>query len=211
MNQKEFNGSQDYWNKEARRYDLAIKLLNPNFISDDSNLIPWSLINDKTVLEVACGTGLITVHLFSAKKLIISDVSESMLEICQHRLSKLGKKPDEAHLASALDLPFDDQTIEVLVCGNLLHLLADPKQALSEFKRVLVPGEVLISPTFCHGHNILSKSVSYILRASGFPVVSRFRGPDLITTISSGGFKVVKQELIAGIIPVKNVISVVGA
>lgn len=81
---------------------------------------------------------------------------QSMLSVLRHRTQALSN-PALSNLqvrqADALHLPFADASFDHVLIANLWHLLPEPSLALAEAMRVLQPGGVLITPTFCHGAN----------------------------------------------------------
>lgn len=53
--------------------------------------------------------------------------------------------PDQ--VADAHELPFKDNSYEIVICREVLEHVKDPKKVLSELHRVLVPGGVLLLST----------------------------------------------------------------
>src|SRR4051812_33345045 len=80
-----------------------------------SNRIDASSV--KLALELASGTGRATSHLRnvipSSAKLIASDVSTDMLAVAKEKLK--GKKI-EWQIIDAQELPFEDNSIDLIVC-----------------------------------------------------------------------------------------------
>jgi SAM-dependent methyltransferase len=95
-----------------------------------------------SVLEIACGTGIVTRHLRDrlpkSAKLVASDLNEAMLA---YAAAKFG--PDDAvewKQADATSLPFADASFDAVVCQFGLMFVPDKLAALREVHRVLVPG-----------------------------------------------------------------------
>lgn len=95
-----------------------------------------------TVLELACGTGIVTRRLRdrlgSEARLIATDLNEAMLRYAARKF-----KPDDAiewKQADATDLPFAGQSFDAVVCQFGLMFVPDKEKALSEAYRVLKPG-----------------------------------------------------------------------
>lgn len=97
------------------------------------------------VLEIAAGTGVVTRALLQAlprsSEIIATDLNPAMLDrAAAHTLSR----PVAFQQADAMDLPFDDQSFDVVVCQFGVMFFPDKGKALSEARRVLRPGGALI-------------------------------------------------------------------
>jgi SAM-dependent methyltransferase len=97
------------------------------------------------VLEVACGTGIVTRRLREAlpasATLVATDLNEPMVEYAR------GAVPDPAIVwqqADAQALPFEDSSFDVVVCQFGFMFLPDKAQGFREARRVLRPGGVLL-------------------------------------------------------------------
>ena len=97
---------------------------------------------DASVLELACGTGIVTRRLRdrlgSEVRLIATDLNDAMLSYAARKF-----KPEDAiewKQADAADLPFADQSFDAVVCQFGLMFVPDKERALSETYRVLKPG-----------------------------------------------------------------------
>jgi SAM-dependent methyltransferase len=98
------------------------------------------------VLEIACGTGLVTRNLRErlgpSTRLVATDVSKPMLDYAR---AKLGARNDiEWRDADAMKLPFKDGAFVAVVCGFGLMFMPDRQAALKEARRVLEQGGTLL-------------------------------------------------------------------
>jgi ubiquinone/menaquinone biosynthesis C-methylase UbiE len=102
------------------------------------------------VLEVACGTGIVTRQLRGAlplgSRLVATDLSEPMLSFARRKFE--GDSTIEWQQADALDLPFADQSFDAVVCQFGLMFVPDKAAALREAFRVLKPGGQLLLNTW---------------------------------------------------------------
>jgi ubiquinone/menaquinone biosynthesis C-methylase UbiE len=92
-----------------------------------------------SVLELACGTGILTrvlrTHLPSKVKLIATDLNEPMF---RQAAAKFGKNERVRWSeADACDLPFDDQKFDAVVCQFGIMFVPDKALAAREAYRVL--------------------------------------------------------------------------
>ncbi len=126
--------------------------------------------NNLKVLDLATGTGDQIIALLERssriRKIVGVDLSHEMLEI--GRL-KMKKKP-YAHkvslkTASALELPFRDESFDVVTISFGIRNMTDVLQALSEAKRVLKPkGRLLILEGSIPKHKIMRRCHLFYLR-----------------------------------------------
>jgi ubiquinone/menaquinone biosynthesis C-methylase UbiE len=96
----------------------------------------------KDVLELACGTGIVTRHLRERlgdeTRLVATDFSDDMLKVA--RAKPPLSKPVEWKVADATDLPFKDGSFDAVVCQFGVMFFPDREKAMREMFRVLRPG-----------------------------------------------------------------------
>jgi len=94
------------------------------------------------VLELACGTGIVTRRLRermpASARLVATDLNEPMLLIAKRRLE--GAPGVEWRQADACALPFPPASFDAVVCQYGLMFVPDKPAAFREARRVLVPG-----------------------------------------------------------------------
>jgi SAM-dependent methyltransferase len=114
------------------------------FAADIAERLPATLPGD--VLEIACGTGLVTRRLRErldpAVRLVASDLSKPMLDYARAKLSDY--KSIEWREADAAKLPFADVEFGAVVCSFGLMFVPDKSAAFGEIRRVLKPGGILL-------------------------------------------------------------------
>jgi ubiquinone/menaquinone biosynthesis C-methylase UbiE len=98
------------------------------------------------VLEIACGTGLVTrrlrERLDSAVRLVATDLSKAMLDYAR---GKPGERSDiEWREADAVRLPFGDGEFGSVVCAFGVMFVPDKQAAFGEARRVLKEGGILL-------------------------------------------------------------------
>ena len=98
------------------------------------------------VLEVACGSGIVTRRLREAlpvgATLVATDLNEAMVEYARAAVPEPGI---EWRAADAQALPFEDSSFDAVVCQFGLMFLPDKVQGFREARRVLRPGGVLLA------------------------------------------------------------------
>jgi ubiquinone/menaquinone biosynthesis C-methylase UbiE len=115
------------------------------------------------VLEIAAGTGRVTRHIReripAAAKLIASDISEEMLSEAKKKLSHLDI---EWQNVDAQQLPFADNSIDLVVCCFGYMFVPDKPKAFAETYRVLKPGGMFLFTTW---DSLEQNKASYISRS----------------------------------------------
>jgi ubiquinone/menaquinone biosynthesis C-methylase UbiE len=97
------------------------------------------------ILEIACGTGRVTNRLqknLPDAEIMATDISADMIAVAVEKLS--GTKNISWKVADALDLPFEDDEFDVIVCQFGVMFFADRKKGVAEAWRVLKDGGTFI-------------------------------------------------------------------
>ncbi|HET7728580.1 MAG TPA: class I SAM-dependent methyltransferase [Usitatibacter sp.] len=98
------------------------------------------------VLEIACGTGLMTRHLRERldprRTLVATDLSEAMLDYARGKLA--GLHGIEWRQADATKLPVADGEFAAVVCSFGVMYARDRPALFAEMRRVLQPGGLLV-------------------------------------------------------------------
>ncbi len=98
------------------------------------------------VLEVGCGTGVLTTHLSlrigSAVTLVATDLNEPMLAVARQGCADLPTVMWQ--VADAIALPFEDASFAAVVSQFCFMFVPDRVAAFREARRVLAPGGQLI-------------------------------------------------------------------
>jgi len=109
-----------------------------------------SLASGERVLDLACGTGVVTVNaarsVAAHGAVLGTDLSGQMIEVAKQRAleQQLSNVSFQRMDAEALDLP--DASFDVVLCAQVLEHVDDPVQALRELARVTRSGgRVLLS------------------------------------------------------------------
>jgi SAM-dependent methyltransferase len=101
------------------------------------------------VVEIAAGTGRVTRHIRQsippAAKLIASDISDDMLAVAK---KKLGHLAIEWQNIDAQQLPFKDNSIDLVICCFGYMFVPDKAKAFAEVHRVLKPGGQFLFTTW---------------------------------------------------------------
>lgn len=133
----------EYFDRIAGRYDSWYRTKTGSYVDRTEKRLIFSMMRSKKgkALDLGCGTGNYTVELHKRGFDVVGvDLSEKMLEIAR------GKLPDvEFVRASAYNLPFNDESFDLVLSVTMFEFLREPERAVREIHRVLKPGgEVII-------------------------------------------------------------------
>ena len=187
-----------FWDRVSGIYDLFGKIYNGKVNRKMCAAVVKELRTDDRVLECACGTGLITAAAAGkCRELVATDYSEGMLK--QTR-KKCGSFPNvKIRSADILDLPFPDESFDVVIAANVIHLLDDPYKALSELDRVCRPGGKLIIPTYVNKEK--AKGFDKTIDKAGANFRQDFTYESYREFFAEAGFVKICTRLIDGRVP----------
>lgn len=188
----------DFWDKNAGRYDRFMRKDRAAY--DEMYELIRPIVRHKTVLELATGTGLIAKHIVNAAAHIeATDASPEMIAE-----AKRNNRSAKLHFSvqDMFRLPYANQSFNVVIVSNALHIVPQPEKALQEIKRVLKDDGVLIAPTFTHAGNSFSGKVkAFFMKLAGFPLHSKWTSEEYLTFLRQNGWTVRKSAVLKASFP----------
>ena len=192
----------NFWDKNAGRYDRFMRKDRAAY--DEMYALIRPVVKGKTVLELATGTGLIAKNIVNAAAHIeASDTSAEMIREAKRRnhSAKLYFSVQDMFC-----LPYADESFEVVIVSNALHIVPQPEKALAEIHRVLRDDGVLIAPTFTHAENsFFGNSKAFFLKLAGFPLHSRWTSEEYLCFLQQNGWTVRKSAVLKASFPLTYV------
>lgn len=186
-----------YWERHTKRYDRSTRFLSrpvPRMLE----LAVEAAKGRARVLEVAAGTGLITVAIAPVVgDLIATDYAEAMVQQLEARVREAGLANVTCEQADLYNLRFEDASFDAVFAANVLHLVPDLERALASLARVLKRGGVLVAPTYLHRETLSAAVLSRLFMLTGFPGQRRFTSKSLTAAIEAAGMRVEKSETIS--------------
>ena len=153
------------WDKLAGIYDLY-QFVERRVNGRTAAICASYLTPRDTVLECACGTGIMTRVLAPAcGRLIATDYSREMLRRCRKKLR--GQANVTLRFADITALKCRDSCFDAAVAANVIHLLDDPDRALDELRRVVKPGGLLLIPTYVAEDRSRATVITHVFEAMG--------------------------------------------
>lgn len=127
-----------YYDTFSSQYDTNRTGKYFSFINEMESQTVIRYGEDKKILEVGCGTGLILNKVNKLAKLSVGiDISEKMLNIAS-------RKGLNITLADAVNLPFKDESFDITFSFKVLPHIPDIRRAISEITRVTKKKGLLI-------------------------------------------------------------------
>ncbi len=101
-------------------------------------------VHSRRVLELATGSGSAVHFLDSDNRYTGTDISPGLLRRAARRFREAGFSAREYYVVSADDLPFKDQTFDLVLCILSLNFFDAVAPVLDQAARVLTPGGRLL-------------------------------------------------------------------
>ena len=140
---------------EALNYDKALTEKLPNEVASSYCGVgnPFSLgkINqDEQVLDIGCGAGVDTILaaiIVGPKGSVIGvDIVSEMIARAESNLQMMALDNVKFQKVSGENLPFSDDTFDVVISNGVINLIPDKEAAMSEIIRVLKPaGRLMVA------------------------------------------------------------------
>ena len=188
----------NFWDRNAGRYDRFMRKDGAAY--DEMYALIQPIVRHKTVLELASGTGLIAKHIVNAAAHIeATDASPEMIAE-----AKRDNHSAKLHFSvqDMFRLPYADQSFDVVIVSNALHIVPQPEKALQEIKRVLKDDGTLIAPTFTHAGNSFSGKVrAFFMKRVGFPLHSKWTSEEYLRFLRQNGWAVRKSAVLKASFP----------
>jgi len=157
----------NFWNFSAPFYDLAEKV-NGRAYSEMLKFVNKVVPEAATVLEAAAGTGAISLVVANkAERILCTDISEKMLNVARKKIKRRGTGNIEIANRNIYDLKEPDSSFDIVIAGQVLHLIDEPKKAAMEIRRV-AKSKVILPMSFTKNLRGLAKLSFCVYKLFGF-------------------------------------------
>ena len=189
----------DFWDRFAGVYDLA-ESINGTVCKQTLDITTRLTPEGAKVLDCAAGTGELTFAAAKkAESVLCTDLSRNMLRTAQRKARAFGADNVEFAERNIFDLQDPDNTYDVVIAGNVLHLLSNPQGAVRELYRVLKPGGKLLLPTFTTRGR--GKILIGIYKKLGFDPEAEYSPSEYKKMLEECGLGRVRTKLLNGLMP----------
>ena len=186
-----------FWDKVSGVYDLFENIYNKSVYQSTGESVAKYIKNTDRVLECACGTGAISIFIAPVcKELIVSDYSVGMLKQAKKKLKNYDNI--DYRRVDITDIEAEDNSFDVVVAGNVIHLLPDPQSAMKELTRVCKDGGRLVIPTYINGDEGTNKLAVKFLEKLGASFKCQFDAESYEKFFEDMGYENVTYEVVRG-------------
>ncbi len=192
-----------FWDQFAFAYDMA-ESLNKKAYQAMLSKIAAHIPEKARVLECAAGTGAISIAVApKAASVLCTDLSIPMLEKARKKAKKRGLENISFAERNLLHLPEKNESFDVVIAANVIHLLDNPKEAVVELWRVTKYNGLLIIPTFLTDKSTMGFSILLRLyRLLGFRTKYSFSEAEYKRVLDNCGLPKPSIQVIKGRMPV---------
>lgn len=189
----------EFWDKIAGLYDAA-EFINGKVYREMLRTVRSLVPNGARVLDTAAGTGELSIAAAKrAASVHCTDISVEMLKTAQRKVRRLGLENITFEQRNIFDLSDEDDTYDVVMAGNVLHLLDNPERALNELYRVTKPGGLILMPTFLTKNK--GKLVIKLYKMLGYRASADYTEKSLREMLKGARLGEIKTKTIDGMVP----------
>ncbi|MFW5713514.1 MAG: class I SAM-dependent methyltransferase [Brevefilum sp.] len=189
------------WDKLASRYDNNVMETFEEAYRLTNQAILEEVTSQSSILEIGCGTGIVSLGIApQAGEVVGVDISPKMIALAEEKARKSNCENVTFQEADAYDLPFEDESFDIVLLTNLLHVVAEPTTVLKEAHRVLRTGGVLATVTDCMAEHVPFRVWLYLLGLRAMKLFGKvkyfhlYRRSDLKKLLENNGFAIQQEK-----------------
>ena len=177
-----------YWNRHIHDLEITRHPVGSRGFFDDLDqyhfeklhhllrLVDFDAYRGRRVLEVGCGAGIDLARFSKGGAEVTGvDVAPAAVELARANFSQQALR-GEFQVASGEQLPFPDDTFDLVFAHGVVQYTADPQRLVDECRRVLKPGGEAVFQVYNRVSwlNALSKLMKVGLEHEDAPVLLKF-------------------------------------
>ncbi|WP_295858100.1 class I SAM-dependent methyltransferase [uncultured Fibrobacter sp.] len=186
--------SKNIWNFFAPVYEFSMRVQKDIYSYLYERI--GEVAKGKVVLELATGPGMIARHIApAAKSVVATDLAPKMIETALK-----AKNPENLsfEVADATSLRFEDNSFDVVVIANALHIIPNPEKVLAEIRRVLKDDGLLIAPNYLLNVGGMKNLWKKILNLIGIRFAHEWTANEFKAFLESNGWSIKMDRVIEG-------------
>jgi ubiquinone/menaquinone biosynthesis C-methylase UbiE len=184
------------WDKASSYYELFWQnQLKP---AQDLLIEMADLQSGDHVLDVACGTGLVSFQILEKPgykgRLLGTDISDKMVELATSTAASKNEGRAQFQQMDAEELSLENNSFDLAICALGLMYMPDPRKALKEMHRVLKPGGRVVAAVWGRrdkcGWADIFEIVDQHVASEVCPMFFNLGNPDILKlNFESAGFR----------------------
>lgn len=183
------------WDKLASGYDKRTLKIYQNAYERSVQKIQSVVTKNDHVLEIGCGTGIVSLGIAPfVKSVIATDISPQMIEIANQKKDSTSVSNVRFETGDGYSFSFAEETFDIVLIFNTLHVLQEPATVLRETHRLLKSGGKLCTATDCYAEPVpfpirLKLSLQKLLKFAGvIPFMSWYKKNELNLLFEDNNF-----------------------
>lgn len=157
--------------------------------------------NDGVITDIGCGTLSFTYKeyaKYNSENLYLCDLSYEMLKIGINRIQikDLGISKINFLRSNALNMPFDDNTVDIVLNFGLFHIFDDPSLLIREIVRILRPNGKIFLTSLCTDRKFSAKYLN-LLHKKGH-VSKPLKSTEIKKIIKDNGIEILEYKIKGG-------------
>lgn len=191
------------WDKHAPGYDNRVLKMYRNAYDLSIQKLRPVLSTDQNVLEIGCGTGIISLGIAPyVDRVLAVDISPAMISIAKSKAESSSVSNVDFRVYDGYSIPCEDESFDIVLLFNTLHVVKEPEALLREANRLLKPAGYLISATDCYAEPVpfairLMLGAQKLLKRIGFiSFLWYYRKEDLHRLLEQSGFDITDSDVL---------------
>ena len=191
--------SEKFWDKQAERFaqegDGDDVTLNTAV-----SLTQKYLKQSDVVLDFGCATGALTFTIAGQVQLVEGvDISSKMIALAQQKATERQLANVHFTQGTIVNMPYPDESFDVVLAFNVLHLVEEAQSALRKMNQLLKPGGLFISATPCLGEKggLFTAVFSLMSKTGLAPQITKFKSAELQNLVRSNSFQIEEMKILA--------------
>jgi len=188
--------SEQFWDKQADRFAQEDDGDDSTFKTAVTHAQKY-LQNSDVVLDYGCAAGTLAFAIAEKVQQVEGiDISSKMIAHAQQKAA--AQQIANVHFAQAtiFNTPSANESFDVVLAFNILHLLEDVHSAVQKINHLLKSDGLFISTTPCLGEKrtIASVILSFMSKTGLAPKITKFKTIELENVVSSSRFEIVETQ-----------------
>lgn len=134
--------------------------------------------------------------------IIAIDISPQMISVAQNKATRLSVSNVDFQVADGYSLIYEDESFDVIILFNALHIVQEPETVLSEMYRLLKPDGYLVTATDCYAEPVIFSVKLQLLAAKIMKLLGmisylkKYQKADIINLLTRNNFEFIEDAVL---------------